>query len=181
MPQSPVCGSARRSSHGSVTWAHICASEQGEANLPFLLGSFCSACWLAPGVLHLRACWGWRGLDPSGWEGLLGGEPPEGILVFIKQGDSDLCFYKLHRPVASRAGWPQLRVHLMIGPPASILFWVPKAPSLLQGTVGLIHSWVPSAQHGAWPRTRALGMLVERINAFLKSHQSAIFIISRAR
>lgn len=41
-------------------------------------------------------CWGWQGQNQSGWEGRLGGEPPEGIPVFIKHGDRDLCFYKLH-------------------------------------------------------------------------------------
>lgn len=43
-------------------------------------------------------CWGWRGQTWSGWEGLLGGEPPEGISVFIKRADGvrGLCFYKRH-------------------------------------------------------------------------------------
>lgn len=41
-------------------------------------------------------CWDWRGQNPSGWEGLLGGRPPESISVFIKHEDWDLGFYKLH-------------------------------------------------------------------------------------
>lgn len=41
-------------------------------------------------------CRGWRRRNQSGWEGLLGGEPPEGMSVFIKLGDGDFSFYKLH-------------------------------------------------------------------------------------
>lgn len=41
-------------------------------------------------------CWDWRRQNRSGWEGLLGGKPPEGISIFIKREDGDLCFYRLH-------------------------------------------------------------------------------------
>lgn len=36
---APQC-CARRSPRGGVTWAHVCANEQGEASLPFLLEAF---------------------------------------------------------------------------------------------------------------------------------------------
>lgn len=32
-------------------------------------------------------CWDWRGQSRGGWEGPLGGKPPEGISVFIKRED----------------------------------------------------------------------------------------------
>lgn len=48
--------------------------------------------------LHLGACWGRRWRNLSGWEGLPGGEPPEGISVFMEPGDRDLCFCKRRFP-----------------------------------------------------------------------------------
>lgn len=95
MPRSAAHRNAWRSPRGSITWGQVGAHQQGEDHLPSPRTALSHdhrlhLVFFASGLVGV----GEGGRNPSGWEGLWGGEPPEGISVFIKHGDRDLCFCK---------------------------------------------------------------------------------------